>query len=122
MSCCVSGPSSPTRLRIDRAAATMVTSIERKLSREGRLVATDAMSSADPQDGGPTVPEQHGGKWIAWNADGTRIIASGDDATQVRADAIATGEQEPILEKVPPSRSLSLVAHDPRCGPAAVVC
>ena len=58
------------------------------------------------QDRFPTVSEEHGGKWIAWNADASRIIASGADATQVKADAMAAGEQQPILEKVPPSDAL----------------
>ncbi len=51
----------------------------------------------------PTVSEEYGGKWIAWNADGTRIVSAGDEATKVRADALAAGETDPILENVPPS-------------------
>ncbi len=52
------------------------------------------------------VPQEHGGKWVAWSSDGTRILSSGDDPNAVTADALAAGEKDPILERVPPSDAL----------------
>lgn len=51
----------------------------------------------------PIVPIEHAGLWIAWNADATKIIASGEDLDAVYQAAKATGEEDPSFEKVPPS-------------------
>jgi hypothetical protein len=56
---------------------------------------------AEPQ----LVTEECSGKWIAWNEEGTKIIASGENPRKVRQEAIAVGETDPILETVPPSDS-----------------
>ena len=51
----------------------------------------------------PIVPKEHGGKWIAWNCDGTRISASGETLQQCEREASQKGEREPRFEKVPRS-------------------
>jgi hypothetical protein len=49
----------------------------------------------------PSVPREYGGRWIAWNADATRIIASGETLKQCAAEAAKVGEAEAQFEKVP---------------------
>jgi len=49
------------------------------------------------------VAEQFGGKWIAWDDDGLRIIASSNSYEDAREQALAAGVQLPGLEFVPPS-------------------
>jgi hypothetical protein len=46
------------------------------------------------------APLEYAGQWVAWNKDETQIIAHGTDVAEVRAAAIAAGEDDPILEKV----------------------
>lgn len=50
-----------------------------------------------------TVPRELGGKWIAWNYEGTRIVASGEDLKSVEAAARRAGEGRPRLERIPNS-------------------
>ena len=64
------------------------------------------MNQPQHQDPFPMVPQEHGGKWVAWSSDGTRILSSGADPDAVIADALAAGEKDPILERVPPSDAL----------------
>jgi hypothetical protein len=64
------------------------------------------MTSSTPQQIVPTVPKEYARKWIAWNGQRTRIIASGVTRQQVRQSALATGESRPILDKAP----------DPNCN------
>jgi hypothetical protein len=52
-------------------------------------------------DRSPVVPREYGGKWIAWNHDGTRILATADDMTSAERAARQLGEERPRLEKVP---------------------
>ena len=49
----------------------------------------------------PIVPLEYAGKWIAWNHEGTRIIASGRTVEEVVKAAAATGEADPMFAKVP---------------------
>jgi len=49
----------------------------------------------------PPPPIEYAGKWIAYNADKTEIIASGATLEAVRQAAQKTGEPEPIYCKVP---------------------
>jgi hypothetical protein len=49
----------------------------------------------------PTVPKEYGGKWIAWNANASRIIASGDSLKHCALSATAVGEANPQFENVP---------------------
>jgi hypothetical protein len=49
------------------------------------------------------VGAEYGGKWIAWDDDGLKIVASGDSLEQVREQARNAGVILPGLEFVPPS-------------------
>jgi hypothetical protein len=49
----------------------------------------------------PTPPQHYAGKWIAYNADRTKIIASGENLEAARNAASETDEQNPIFCKVP---------------------
>jgi hypothetical protein len=48
------------------------------------------------------VGPEYSGKWIAWDDDGLRIVASGQSYEEARERAIASGTQFPGLEFVPP--------------------
>jgi hypothetical protein len=49
----------------------------------------------------PTVPIDHCGKWIAWNFEETKIIATGSSYAETREVARAAGEDRPVLVKAP---------------------
>ena len=49
----------------------------------------------------PIVPLEFAGKWIAWNHEGTRIVASARTFQEAKDAAAAAGESDPILEKTP---------------------
>ena len=49
------------------------------------------------------VPREYGGKWIAWNHEGTRILAAADDLGAAELAARQAGEIRPRLERVPRS-------------------
>ncbi|MEX2091175.1 MAG: DUF5678 domain-containing protein [Pirellulales bacterium] len=49
----------------------------------------------------PTVPIEYAGKWIAWDHEVTRIIASGESLSEVVQAAEQAGEIDPVLDKVP---------------------
>ena len=49
----------------------------------------------------PPAPAEFAGKWVAWDREETRIIASGTYLQEVRAKARAQGETDPLFEKVP---------------------
>lgn len=49
----------------------------------------------------PAVPIEFAGKWIAWNATETHIIASGQSFDEALDAALAAGERDPVLTKVP---------------------
>ncbi len=51
----------------------------------------------------PVPPLDCHGKLVAWNHEGTQIIASGDVFAEVKAKALATGEQRPRYERIPPA-------------------
>jgi hypothetical protein len=49
----------------------------------------------------PAIPlDQYAGKWIAWDRERQRIIASGNTLSEVTEAAAAAGEAEPMFEKV----------------------
>ena len=50
-----------------------------------------------------TVGEEYGGKWIAWDDDGVKIVASGRTYEEARDEALTSGVKLPGLEFVPPS-------------------
>lgn len=49
----------------------------------------------------PAVPIELGGKWIAWNFDGSRIVAHGDTLDECEKAAAKVGEKNPRFEKTP---------------------
>lgn len=51
----------------------------------------------------PTVPREYAGKWIAWDHEMTRVVASGKTPREARDAAIKAGEARPILGKSPPA-------------------
>ena len=61
----------------------------------------DMDSHEDKLKGQKPVPIEFAGKWIAWNEDHSRIIASGSSIREAWDVACATGERDPIFEKVP---------------------
>lgn len=53
------------------------------------------------EDRTPIVPKRYGGKWIAWDFNRTRILASGATLIEAKRAAEALGETRPVLAKVP---------------------
>jgi hypothetical protein len=49
------------------------------------------------------VPLEYAGLWIAWNHEGTRIIASGRTIDEAAEGAAAAGETRPVFAKAPKS-------------------
>jgi hypothetical protein len=49
------------------------------------------------------VGQEYSGKWVAWDDEGIRIVASGRTYEETREQALASGVQLPGLEFVPPS-------------------
>jgi hypothetical protein len=49
----------------------------------------------------PRVPKEYAGKWIAWDFQRTRIVASGSTFAEATRAAEAAGEFNPILAKAP---------------------
>jgi hypothetical protein len=49
----------------------------------------------------PIVPKEFAGQWIAWDRAQTQIIASGRTFAEVHQAAVATGELQPLMAKVP---------------------
>jgi hypothetical protein len=47
------------------------------------------------------VPAEYAGKWLAWDAKRTQIVAHGNDMSQVYSEAVAAGHIEPLLQKIP---------------------
>ena len=47
------------------------------------------------------VPRKYLGKWIAWDNEATKIIASGETFAAVRKAATKTAERDPLLENIP---------------------
>jgi hypothetical protein len=48
-----------------------------------------------------TIPRELAGRWIAWSADGLRIIGSGVTFKEAVEAAAAAGDPEAILERAP---------------------
>ena len=51
----------------------------------------------------PIPPAEMHGKLVAWNQAGTKIVASGETFSEVKAKAEAAGEQRPRYERIPPA-------------------
>jgi hypothetical protein len=60
-------------------------------------------SSGKRQRAGIVVPKTYGGRWIAWNGDQTEIIAHAATPSEAQAAARAAGENDSVLEWVPPA-------------------
>jgi Family of unknown function (DUF5678) len=61
------------------------------------------MKQRQPQIEPETVDIQYSGKWIAWDDDAVKIVASGNTLEEVHARALSAGVKLPGLEFVPPS-------------------
>ena len=61
------------------------------------------MKQRHPQSEPEPVGAQYGGKWIAWDDDAVKIVASGETLEDVREQALSAGVKLPGLEFVPPS-------------------
>jgi hypothetical protein len=59
----------------------------------------------------PIVPIEYAGKWIAWDFERTKIIASGRTYAETNRAAKATGENRPILAKAPDARVRFIGGH-----------
>jgi hypothetical protein len=55
----------------------------------------------EPLPEAPVVPIEYAGRWIAWNRELTRIIASGSTFDEAHDAAVAAGEPRPVLGKAP---------------------
>lgn len=85
-----------------------IQSIVEKLDHAIRSVVAltrgDPMSDENQLPQEPeAVPLELGGKWLAWSADGLRIVAHGDTLDECRAAATTAGEIDPCFEKSPPA-------------------
>jgi hypothetical protein len=47
------------------------------------------------------VPKQYAGQWIVWGRQRTKILGSGENRKELKAAALASGEDEPAYEWVP---------------------
>lgn len=48
----------------------------------------------------PPAPVEYAGQWVAWNNARTEIVAHGADVAAVRAQTIAAGYADAILQRV----------------------
>jgi hypothetical protein len=46
------------------------------------------------------APAELAGQWVAWNTDRNKIVAHGSKLEDVRADAIAAGCREPLMQRI----------------------
>lgn len=46
-----------------------------------------------------SIPPSLAGRWVAWSADGLRIVGSGTTLAEAIAEAAGAGESDPILER-----------------------
>ncbi len=59
----------------------------------------------------PAVPIEYCGKWIAWDFEETKIIASGRSYAETKEAAQATGENRPVLVKAPQADARFIGGH-----------
>jgi hypothetical protein len=48
----------------------------------------------------PPAPLKYAGEWVAWNEGRTQIIAHGENFGKVRAEAVAAGCANPLMQRV----------------------
>lgn len=58
-----------------------------------------------------TVPLDHSGKWIAWNFEETKILATGSTYAEAKQLAQAAGEKRPVLDKAPLAKTRFIGGH-----------
>ena len=51
-------------------------------------------------DGPQPTPLEYAGQWVAWSKDRANIVAHGLRFGEVRAEAIAAGCPEPLMQRV----------------------
>ena len=73
---------------------------ESNLRVDTGLQQGDLMEAIEPVQP-PSVPAEYCGRWIAWNHDRTRIVASGTTLIEAREAARQAGETRPFLTKAP---------------------
>jgi len=49
----------------------------------------------------PRVPKEYTGKWVAWDRDETRIVATGDTFDEAKQSAAAAGQSAVLMARVP---------------------
>ena len=64
------------------------------------MISDDLSSGLASAEAG-VVPLEYAGQWIAWNPDGTRIVASGRTLQEAAQAAATAGESQPVFAKVP---------------------
>jgi hypothetical protein len=51
----------------------------------------------------PRLPKELSGKWVAWDRDETRIVATGDTFDEAKQSAAAAGQSAVLMARVPMS-------------------
>jgi hypothetical protein len=59
----------------------------------------------------PPVPKEYAGKWVVWNRDQTKIVASGRTFDEAKRAAARAGQTAVILGKIPPAESRFRLSH-----------
>lgn len=75
--------------------------MERLISGGGRIMTGNGMRNESTSADSRVVPIDYAGQWIAWNHEGTRIVASGRTLEDAAKAATAAGETQPVFAKVP---------------------
>ena len=65
--------------------------------------STTRKAKTDPL---PAAPFEYAGQWVAWNKEGTEIVAHGRELAAVHDAAIAAGHSDCVLEKVPKANTI----------------
>jgi hypothetical protein len=59
----------------------------------------------------PTIPVEYAGKWIAWDHEQTKIVASGRTLAEAMEAAKLAGEKDPVMHKIPKGKICYLGAQ-----------
>jgi len=87
-------------MEIEHPICEPIQAIMDRVKGKGINMNSDSKSS-ESQSKHPIVPIEYAGKWIAWNREGTRIVASGQSFLEAVQAAEAAGESQPGFEKCP---------------------
>src|SRR5260370_41643486 len=87
-------------MEIEHPICEPIQAIMDRVKGKGINMNSDSKSS-ESQSKHPIVPIEYAGKWIAWNQEGTRIVASGQTLQEAIEAAAKAGESDPILGKAP---------------------